>query len=272
MAALSLSLVRAMVEALERGERICLATVTRAHGSTPQGAGARMLRYADGRTLGTVGGGRIEQAVCDELERCAREGGSRTLVWDLTRDLGMCCGGRMEVFVEVLEATDRLLLFGAGHVGQATARVARGAGFRVCVVDPREELNSEERFGECERLVLEPDEGLRALMPTPRDFVLIATHDHTLDERALGCALRAPHRYIGMIGSRRKVLRVLERLEARHGKLDLSRLYAPVGLAIGALGPEEIAISIVAELIARRRSVDAGHMSMVSELVRRGER
>lgn len=253
-------LSQAVADLLARGERAAMATVVRVSGSTPQAVGARLLRYPDGRVLGTVGGGHLEQVVIEALDRCLVEGVARTLTWDLARDLGMCCGGRMEVLVEILEGMPRLILFGAGHVGCATAALAQRVGFRVTVVDEREDLNSEKRFADCALLCAEPEEALDQLRPTAEDWMLVITHDHQLDERALASLLRGPHRYIGMIGSRRKVLRVLERIQAKQGALDLSRLYAPVGLALGAIGPEEIAVSIVAELVALRRGRPAPHM------------
>lgn len=253
----------ALAQLLERGERAALATVVRTSGSTPQKVGARMLRYADGRTLGTVGGGHIELVVLEALDRCLSLGRARTLSWDLSRDLGMCCGGRMEVLVEPIEGMPRLIVFGAGHVGRATAALAQRVGFRVTVVDEREDLNDDARFEGCTLLHAEPAEALRELTPTSEDWLLIVTHDHQLDERALEAALLVPHRYIGMIGSRRKVVRILERVHARRGELDLTRLFAPVGLALGALGPEEIAVSIVAELVALRRGQSSLHLRAV---------
>jgi xanthine dehydrogenase accessory factor len=253
-------LAQAVADLLTRGERAALATVVRVSGSTPQQVGARLLRYPDGRTLGTVGGGHLEHAVLEALARCLVAGVPRTVAWDLARDLGMCCGGRMEVLVEPLEGMARLIMVGAGHVACATAALAQRVGFRVSVVDEREELNHATRFSGCELMLAAPDEALKSLGVTAQDWVLILTHDHQLDERALEAVLRGPHRYVGMIGSRRKVLRILERVRARHPNLDLSRLHAPVGLDLGALGPDEIAVSIVGELIALRRGREAAHM------------
>ncbi len=251
---------QAVATVLARGESAALATVVRASGSTPQSAGARLLRYPDGRIVGTVGGGHVEQKVLEALARTLATGVARTLSWDLSRDLGMCCGGRMEVFVEPLEGMPRLILFGAGHVCRATAELAQRIGFRVTVVDEREELNTEARFPGCVLIDAEPRESLRQLALTERDWCLIATHDHQLDELALEAVLSARHHYVGMIGSKRKVLRILERLRARVGELDLARVYAPVGLTLGAIGPDEIAVSIAAELIALRRGQAAPHM------------
>jgi len=248
---------------LDSGERGALATVVRATGSTPQRPGARLLYRADGTCVGTVGGGAIERAVIEALRLCLESGKSEVLVRDLGRDLGMCCGGRMEVFVERVEARPRLLLFGAGHVGKATAEVARRVGFDVTVIDDREELNTAERFGEHNRILAEPSEVIDELGMTEHDFVLIVTHDHRLDEEALDVCSTRPHRYIGMIGSKRKVFRVIQRIHARRGAPSLERVYAPVGLDIGAVTPEEIAVSICAELVALRHGADVPHMRAI---------
>jgi xanthine dehydrogenase accessory factor len=257
----------AMVELLAGGERGALATVIRAAGSTPQQAGARLLLFPDGRTVGTVGGGAIEKDVIDALAQCIADGKSQVLVRDLARDLGMCCGGRMEVFVEPVQGTQRLFVFGAGHVAKPTAAMARSLGFDVTVVDDRDELNTEERFPGCRRVLAEPAESLAELGLTERDWILVVTHDHRLDEEALDACARAPHRYIGVIGSRRKIVRILQRIEQRRGLPPLDRVYAPVGLDIGAVSPEEIAVSICAELVALRHNHAAPHMRAIDRLL-----
>ncbi|HEY6879202.1 MAG TPA: XdhC/CoxI family protein [Polyangiales bacterium] len=261
-----------LLEALQRifasGRRGALATVVRARGSTPQRAGARMLLYPDGATFGTVGGGALEQAVVQALHDTIASGEPVLLVKELGHDLGMCCGGRMEVFVEPIEAAPRLWLCGAGHVSEAVAGVARGVGFTVHVVDDREELNHAQRFPHCEHELVEPPAWLRRTPLSARDWVLIATHDHHLDERTLEAALGSDARYIGMVGSRRKTLRLLQRIQERRGALSLANVYAPVGLALGAVGPQEIAVSIVAELVALRRGQAAPHMRTSLSLAR----
>src|SRR4051794_28266617 len=227
-------LAHEVLAVLATGERGALATVVRTSGSTPQQPGARLLLRPDGTTAGTVGGGAIEYVVVEALEKARQTGQSQLLVHDLGYDLGMCCGGRMEVFIEPLEATPRLILLGAGHVSKATAALARGAGFEVLVADEREELATPERFPGCAIQVTDPASWVRRQVFGERDWLLIATHDHQLDEEILGLALAQKPRYIGLVGSRRKVFRLLQRISARVPSLDLGRLYAPVGLDIGA--------------------------------------
>lgn len=253
----------AVLAVLDSGGRGALATVVRASGSTPQQVGARLLLRPDGTSVGTVGGGAIEHAVLDELRACVVDGKPRTLVKDLMRDLGMCCGGRMEVLVEPVEGRPRLILFGAGHVAKPTAALARTLGFRVVVVDDREDLNTDVRFPECERVLAEPKEA--AIATTDRDWLLVVTHDHRLDEEALDAYARRPHAYLGVIGSRRKIYRILQRIAAKHGLPSLEKVYAPVGLDIGAVSPEEIAVSIGAELVALRHGASASHMRAIDD-------
>jgi xanthine dehydrogenase accessory factor len=262
-------LMRALGAVLESGESAALATVVRTSGSTPQHAGARLLLRADGSTLGTVGGGAIEHAVLEALVDCRAGAPAQLLTRELGHDLGMCCGGRMEVFVEPLLAAPRLWLCGAGHVAQALAPLALSLGFVVTVIDEREELNSEARFGGCARCLLDPASQLKQLTLGARDWVLITTHDHALDEQVLALALRQQPAYVGLIGSRRKVYRLLERIVRRGGPVALERLYAPVGLALAASTPAEIAISIAAELVALRRragaDADVPHLRVVDD-------
>lgn len=171
----------------------------------------------------------------------------------------------MEVLVEPIEAPPRLFVCGAGHIAEATAGLAQTAGFRVSVVDEREELNTAARFPGAERITLDALAWLKREVPHVRDWLLIATHDHQLDERLLEAALGTAVGYIGLVGSRRKVLRIVERVSAKRGALELGRVYGPVGLALGAVEPGEIGISIVAELVALRRGAPAGHLRITGD-------
>lgn len=267
----------AIYELVRNGGHGALATVLETSGSVPQLPGARLLvkqtgdfadANSDGKTpaaemVGTIGGGAIEDKIIELLFEMLEHGGkSRVVSFDLGRDLGMCCGGRMRFFVEIITGAPRLLLFGAGHVAMPTAAMARLAGFHVVVIDDRAELNTEARFFGCERLLAEPVEAAPLLRVTKHDFIMICTHDHHLDEQALDHYARGPHRYLGMIGSKRKVLKVLGRIGARSELPSLERVYSPIGVPINAESPGEIAASIVAELVAIRRGADVAHMRL----------
>jgi xanthine dehydrogenase accessory factor len=251
--------VEALLEVLGGCERGALATVVRTSGSTPQKAGARLLLRADGRTVGTVGGGAFERVVLDALRESLRTGQPEMVAKDLGYDLGMCCGGRMEVFVEPIETPQRLWIVGAGHVAKPTAALARTVGFDVIVVDDREEWNQEERFPGCRLEVEDPPSFLGRTTLGAGDWVLIVSHDHALDEKALAICMQQRPRYVGLVASKRKAFRLVQRVAAKGGTVDVGRLYAPVGLDLGAVTPEELAVSIVAELIAIRRGRDASH-------------
>ena len=258
--------VQALLELLTSRQRGALATVVRSSGSTPQQAGARLLLREDGSTLGTVGGGAIEHVVTEALQRALAGAEPQLLIRDLAHDLGMCCGGRMEIFVEPVLPAPRLWLLGAGHVAKPTAALARSVGFEVRVVDDREELNSPERFPECELILGDPAEALSKAVLGSSDWVLIMTHDHQLDEAALAAAAGQSANYVGLVGSKRKVFRLVERVRAkRAGDFPLDRVFAPVGLDIGAVSPAEIAVSIVAELVALRHGRPADHLRALSD-------
>lgn len=259
-------LTEALLELLRSGRTGALATVVRVSGSTPQTPGARLLLLADGSTRGTVGGGAIEHAVVEALKELAERPIAQLRSWDLGRDLGMCCGGRMELFLEPIVALPRLWIFGAGHVAQPTALLARSVGFELVIVDEREQYNTSERFPGCRRELSDAGSLLQHEQLGARDWLLIATHDHRLDEEALRAALRQTPRYVGLVGSRRKVYRLLQRITARDGAQDLRRVYAPVGLNLGAVSPQELAVSIVSEMVALRRGVTSlEHLRAVSD-------
>ncbi len=273
--ATQVQLAAAVLELLE-GRRVgpaALATVIRRSGSAPQVVGARMLLYADDSGLGTVGGGAIEQQVLDACRHVLRTGLPRTIEAHLVRDLGMCCGGSMEVFVEYVQAQARLIIVGGGHVAQALAPLTHALGFRVTVADDREEMLESPAFDTIERLHYDADEIGDALPDLgPQDLVVIMTRDHARDEQALTVLLERPHAYLGMIGSRRKVHTVLARILRRYDERgqprpDMSRVHAPIGLALGGRTPPEIAVSIAAELVALRHGGNGSTMNVVPEVL-----
>jgi xanthine dehydrogenase accessory factor len=253
------AVTEAVLELLRSGQTGALATVVQVSGSTPQNPGARLLLRQDGSSAGTIGGGAIERAVLEALREVEQRGVAKLQSWDLSRDLGMCCGGSMSLFLEPIGVTPRLWLCGAGHVAQPTAALARSVGFELIVIDEREEWNTAARFPGCRTELADPADAVRRQALGGRDWILICTHDHRLDDEVLRAALTQPVRYVGLVGSRRKVYRLLQRIAARRqrgeGALDLSRLYAPVGLNLGAESPQEIAVSIISEMVALRHGV-----------------
>ncbi|HEY73041.1 MAG: hypothetical protein B6I35_03745 [Anaerolineaceae bacterium 4572_32.2] len=255
----------AALEAIRRGESAAMATIIEAKGSTPRDS-AKMLVYADGRTVGTIGGGGVEARVVEEARAAIAEGKSRELDYSLV-DTGRgdpgVCGGDMRLFVEVLAARPTLLILGGGHVGQAAAEMAGLLGYRTVVMDERPEMVTVERFPQAEaRLSGDVAQRVADLALTRHTYVVMVTPHHALedagrhtsDEEILALLADRPVAYIGLIGSRRRTALTFERArEAGVPESLLERIHTPIGLDIGAETPKEIAVSILAEIIAAQR-------------------
>jgi xanthine dehydrogenase accessory factor len=231
-----------------------MATVVAVRGFTPRKPGARMLIAADGATCGTIGGGAIERRVLEEAGALIGRGGTAYLKTHLTQALGMCCGGEMSLFLECIAAPPRLFVFGAGYIAKPLAAIAAGCGFEVEVVDPRPAWAAEARFPTSRVVQREGDVYARELALTADDYAVVVTHDHALDQRIVQALLARPLRFLGMVGSIPKHRKFVQRLRARGFPEEaIARLRTPLGADIGAESPEEIAVSVMAELIAVRR-------------------
>jgi xanthine dehydrogenase accessory factor len=262
----------AVAEALARGEPAALVTIVATHGSTPQRVGAKMLVFPDGRSVGTIGGGCYENDALGKARMAIDERRPRMLHYELSDDFaqetGLICGGQMDVYIEPIEPSPELYVIGAGHVGYHLARLAHEVGFRVHVVDDREKFANPERFPTADEIAVDdiPSWVARANLP-PHAYVVIVTRGHTNDLEALRALAPGDLRYLGLIGSRAKVARIFEALKAdQTPAAQLARVHAPIGLDIGAVTPEEIAVSILAELIAVKHGKfstrDAAELSM----------
>jgi xanthine dehydrogenase accessory factor len=246
-----------MAELVAEGRSFVVATVISSGGSTPQKPGSKMVVLPDGTVRGTVGGGAIEhQIVAMAKELFQSPESTRVIDTHLTHDLGMCCGGKMSVFLERHGGAARLWIFGAGHVGKELAALAKRVGFHVTVVDERTEWANRERFPEADAVRIQhPVDVARELPGSVADYFCVTTHDHPLDQAILEVLLRKPSAYLGVIGSRRKAERFRQRLLAGgFTEAELARVRTPMGLPIRALTAEEIAVSIVGELIQVRRT------------------
>jgi xanthine dehydrogenase accessory factor len=254
-----------IVSLRKRGIRAALATIINVTGSIPSYATAKMLISEDGAVCGTIGGGCVEAEVWQAAREVIEQEKPRILAFNLDKnpkyDTGLVCGGSLEIFIEPVLPKAMLYIFGAGHVGFHVYKVARIAGFEVDVVDDRETYANRERFPEAQKLHVEDfDRAMESMVLPETAFVVIATRGHRDDMRVLRWALNTPARYIGMIGSKRKVFTIFRELEKEGVAAEkFERVRAPIGLEIGATTPEEIAVSVVAELIAVRRNASALH-------------
>ena len=251
----------AILERRRMGLPCVLATVVRTTGSTPRKNAARMLVDASG-IVGTIGGGRIENEVVEACRALLAEGHGakgKLVSFHLTHELGMCCGGEMEVFVEPIVPEAALIVFGAGHVSRALVPLAKSVGFSPIVIDEPteggEEYATHERFPDAARLADSFDARDWTDLPLDENaYVVVVTRDHAVDQRLMESLIDKKLAYLGLIGSRRKIAVFRQRLE--HKGFDVTdferRVHAPIGLAIGAETPEEIAVAIVAELIQVR--------------------
>lgn len=255
MAMDDLKIYEEMMALCRRGIPCTLATVVESAGSSPRKAGAKMLVREDGSTLGTVGGGRVELEVIEAALASLQSGTPRTLTFTLTEEYGHVCGGRLLVYIEPLRPAPHLLIAGAGHVGQALTTTARAAGFRVTVADDRPDYATPERLPDADEVHQGEFAELLGRLPVGAgSCIVITTTGFEKDFAAARAALATPARFIGMIGSKRKKEVLVQTLAAEgYAAADIGRLTIPVGLAIGAETPAEIAVSIVAQLIQDRR-------------------
>jgi xanthine dehydrogenase accessory factor len=244
----------------KQGRKAALATIIQVQGSIPSYETSKILIRDDGSIVGTVGGGCVEAEVWSVAQDVMREEKPRRLHFNLNAnpeyDNGLVCGGSLDIFVEPILSTPTLYLFGGGHVSLSISKVANLAGFDTVIADDREAFANHERFPDAmETHAGEWRQIFPRLKPNEFSYLVIATRGHKGDLECLRWAISAPARYIGMVGSKRKLAEFYKVLESEGVTVaQLERVHSPVGLDIGALTPEEIAVSVVAEMIAVRRN------------------
>jgi len=249
-----------IVRVKAEGEEAALVTIVSATGSTPREEGAKMLVRTDGSILGTIGGGSLEAQVIEEAVKVIKQGKPKRLHMSLTakeaEEAGMVCGGELEVFIEPILTPPTLYLFGGGHISLPLAKMGKLLGFNIAVIDDRAEFASADRFPEADVLLAKDfTKSFPKLKIDKSSYIVIVTRGHQHDELVLEWAVGTPAKYIGMIGSKTKVEAIFSHLLAKGiSKEQLDRVHAPVGLKINAQTPEEIAVSILAEVIKVRRS------------------
>jgi len=244
-----------MIRLTRANEPYALATVIGNSGSSPRKAGTKMLVRSDGTTLGSVGGGRVEMDTILAAQNAFGNGTPCTLDFHLTEEHGFACGGSMTVYIEPHGRIPQLVMFGAGHVGRAVASLAKSCGFRVVVVDDRPECAAPGLLPCVDEILCCPvEEAFDRLELTKESYAVIATPGHLHDFAAVRGALRSEAAFIGLLGSRRKRAALMDILEKEgFNREQRDRIVTPVGLAIGADTPEELAVSIVGQLVQERK-------------------
>jgi len=252
-----MSIFSELAELEKNRQRAALCTVVRTSGSAPRHAASKMLVYPDGRFLGTVGGGELENRVRREALAALDDGQPRLLAYNMTDpargDAGVC-GGQVEVFVEPILPPAMVVVIGGGHVGKAVAHLARWLGFRVAVSDDRPEFCTPEANPDADEFYACPMAELpQHVTITPQTFLVLTTRGSEVDSAGLPALLETPAGYIGVIGSRRRWAATLSALK-QQGVPDetIRRVHSPMGLGLGAETPEEIAVSILAEVLMLR--------------------
>jgi xanthine dehydrogenase accessory factor len=248
---------------LSEGRRVVVATVIEAEGSAPQGGGAAMAITEEGQTCGTVGGGCVERYIVKSARKVFQDGKSRVEDFNLGDDswsgIGMSCGGKVKMLMQLVEPTERLIVFGSGGVARSCCQIAKMLGYDVIVLDPFADV---EQFPGCEVYTQGVLHKIKEIPITAFDSVLMLT-DHRYDFEALQSVFESKARFIGMIGSKNRINGVFKELVEQGASLEkLFTVYAPVGVDIGAVSPAEIAVSIMAEVINARKGGTLQHLRL----------
>jgi xanthine dehydrogenase accessory factor len=258
-----MDLLEEVVRMRRQGRKCALATIVQVNGSIPSYESAKILVRDDGSMAGTIGGGCVEAEVWTAAREVIETEKPRRMTFNLGQDAaydnGLICGGQLEVFIEAMTPQPRAFIFGAGHISKSLCQVMSMIGFAPVVIDNREAFANRERFPLADEIhAAEYEEVFPKLEINSSSYIVIVTRGHRDDMRVLRWAIDTPARYVAMIGSKRKTIAVVKELESEGFPREaFERLFAPMGLDIGSITPEEIAISVAAEMIAVRRGAES---------------
>ena len=247
------------MELVKKNNACAMATVVSSAGSAPRHIGAKMVVSGDGALMGTIGGGGLEKLVIADCLDALKRKKSFLKDYPLDKKSGLqVCGGRVSIFIDVIQAQKTLLIAGAGHIGLALSFIAKLLNFRVIILDNRREFAHKSRFPHVDKIIGSPyAEAFKKLVLKKDTFVVIVTHGHVHDAECLEAALKTKAGYIGMIGSRAKIKHVFEGLQRKgFKKAQLAKVHTPIGLDISAETPEEIAVAIAAQLVQVSKKID----------------
>lgn len=251
------------IEEIDNRNEVALVTVLKASGSTPRGEGTMMLVYQNGDIYGTIGGGKLEQKVKNESLTALKKGKSLSVNIPIEKeDSDMVCGGEVDVFIDVCKVRPKLLVAGAGHVGTAVYNIASLLDFHITMFDDRERFLTEERFPLAEELIFgDIKENLAKYPMDENTYVVIVTRGHEYDQDSLEAVINKKPKYIGLMGSKKKVKAIMSNLKKKGIDEELlKKIYSPIGINLGGETPEEIAISIMAEVLIVKNEGSFIHM------------
>ncbi|SHG62783.1 xanthine dehydrogenase accessory factor [Thermosyntropha lipolytica DSM 11003] len=261
-----------VVKEINQGRRVALAMVTRIWGSSPSPEGAMMAVWEDGNTLGTVGGGSLEGEVIAKAQECLAKGQNEVFTFELNNkeaetSLNMICGGKVEVFIRVFIPRPKLLIVGGGHVAYEIYKLGKFLDFYTVIFEDRPEFGNFERFPQADDIKLGDIKTMLSEYPIDENcYIVIVTRGHAGDEEALQTVINSNAAYIGMIGSKRKVSLIREKLRNQGiGDEKLNKIYAPIGLDLGGDRPAEIAFSIMAEILLVKNKGQLRHLKLGGE-------
>lgn len=249
-----MSIFKKAFELEEKNETFVLVTLIETDGSTPRNDSAKMIVTKEGNTYGTIGGGALEHVVLKESIRCITKGQSKILEYNLNSkdrdDLNMICGGKAKVYIDVINSEPIILLLGGGHINYSISKYVDILNYKYVIVDNLKEMANEERFPKAYKIInKEFVEGINDLDINNQYSIVVATRGHEKDYECMKNILSSDARYIGMIGSKKKTKETLNRLKEDGFAEKLKMIHAPIGLDIGSETPEEIAVSIIAEIM-----------------------
>ncbi|PLX68783.1 MAG: xanthine dehydrogenase [Denitrovibrio sp.] len=252
-----------LTNSIKSNRPVALVTVISHAGSTPGKEGSLMVVHKSGESYGSVGGGDLEYTIIKQAISCIDENISSEYDYtlDKTGEIDMACGGSVRIYIKVFPESQKLVIVGAGHIGSQLYKLALTQNFSVTVIDHREEFANRTRYPEAtEVIVQDTSSALSEMQINENTYIAIATHSHECDEASLRAAIDSDAAYIGMIGSRKKVAGIKSRLEKDNIKTDSENLFTPMGLDIASVKPEEIALSIMSEILLVKNSGTLRHM------------
>ncbi len=255
---MNLRLYEKVVEWTRQGKRVAVASIVDTKGSTPRKPGTKMLVSSDMELYGTIGGGCVEADVIFAAREVIKTLSPQLLHVDIKAknadELDMLCGGEITLYVEPVMPDYKLLICGGGHISKALAHVCEGLDFKITIIDDRPQFSNDGRFPNADETISSPYEEIDEHFElTPLTFCVVVTRGHSGDEVCLRSILRSPAPYVAMIGSRGK-WKHLKKSLTEHGFLEeqLARVHSPAGLDIHSITPEEIAVSVAAQIIQYR--------------------